>query len=207
MLRLAVVLCLTWATLISAAQFYGQVVALSGDPRVGTIDIGGCLKSPCVLGLTPGQTPWGQAQAKLAGYTLIESDDKRIIFRAAPDIVTEVYLSVDGKHVGRVYVDFHPEKPLPMGWVVKLYGPPCGVSFYPNSRILTLRYRFLLANVRLVGTARGLYAPVMNLRFADPAFRLRSQPNLCIDNITGQGVANRHWEGFAAFERYGRWGR
>jgi hypothetical protein len=188
--------------LCAAAIVYGRAYAAPDDNRA--VDLALCHGMPCLDGITPGHTSWTEAQtifAEVEGSQLLE---RRIVFHLERDASAELYPSVDGVNVGRMYVTFSDEHPLAAGWLVQRYGRPCGVSLYYNfrQRSVTLRYPFLLANILMEDNRIHSHAPITNIQFSDPAFKSETQPNPCIDNITTGGTANRSWEGFTTLNEY-----
>lgn len=188
--------------LCAAAIVYGRVYAAPDDARVDGFRR--CDGIPCLMGVTPGVTRWDEAHMLLASAQVINLSDKRIMFAIDGESSAEIYPSVDGVNVGRMYVHFSQEKPLAAGWLVQRYGTPCGVSIYYNfrQRSITLRYPFMLANILMTDDHLDSRAPVTNIQFADPAFKSETQPNPCIDNITSGGTANRSWQGFTTLREY-----
>jgi len=191
--------CLILMLLCAGAMAYGRNFVMPEDGRVNGFDR--CDGAPCIVGITPGQTGWEEAHTVLASAEGIELTARRIIMNLPPGAQVEFYPSVDGTSVGRMYVTFAREKPLTAGWLVQRYGRPCGITFYPNN-LATIRYTFLLANVRLQGKMLELDMPVTSIQFSDPAFKSETQPNPCVDNITSNGTTNRGWYGFSSVRFY-----
>lgn len=186
---------------IALAWAVGRVMGRADDPRALHFDA--CAGSPCLLGIVPGATEWGDAAARLAQYTPRESGDKRIIV-PLPGAEIETYISVNSHTVGRIYFSFRRDTPISAAWIIQRYGVPCGVSIYTNGDLLTLRYPLLLANVRVGSGMMAMDAPVTAIRFADPHFEFESQPDPCTDNITSRQMLNTRWQGFAPIALYWR---
>lgn len=185
--------------LLALAWALGRVLGRADDPRALHFDA--CAGDPCILGMVPGETGWGDAAAILGQYPIDGFDDKRV-YTALPGVSVETYLSVNAITVGRVYLSFPSQAPLSAAWVIQRYGAPCGVSLYGSSETVTLRYPLLLANVKVQDGRLDLDAPVTVIHFSDPDFYFESQPDPCIDNITTRQMLNTHWRGFAPLSVY-----
>ncbi len=153
-----------------------------------------CGTSPCVMGITPGNTDWHEAQTTLARQQHSYVQPKSIVFPLQPEGEASFFISVDGVSVGRTYLSFR--QPVSVGWLMARYGSPCGLTFYLYSDTITLRYPFLLANINLPDGHLHPHMPVHNIQFSDPHFMMKAQPDVCVDNIT-DGARNRRWLGFA----------
>lgn len=177
--------------LLWGAVAYGREFARPEDVRADSITA--CDELPCVLGLIPGRTLWHEAQTHLARWDAAVSL-KTIQVTVNPRAEASFYQSVNGVALGRIALRF--DQPLSVGWLVSHYGQPCGITIYHTTRTATLRYAFLLANIRLDHDQVGAHTPILSIHFTDPAFKSTQQPNLCVDNITN-GAQNYHWKGFA----------
>jgi hypothetical protein len=154
------------------------------------------------MNIRPGATSWTEVSRLLEAWPQGELAAKEIRLPLEGQAQAALYVSVDHTHVGRIYVSFPKEKPFSVGWLVERYGAPCGVSIYARTGLLTLRYPNLLANVWLREQRLDTFTPVMSIQFIDPQFHFRTQPDLCIDNIT-DGAVNRPWRGFTSIRHYG----
>lgn len=157
-----------------------------------------CGGEPCIMGLIPGHTLWQDAQRTLSVYQG-EITDKQIVIAFSPLSEIAFYQSVDKTSVGRIQMRFEP--PISMGWILVRFGQPCGITIYNNAGLLTLRYPFLLANIRLQTQHLRSDLPINSIQFTDPNFESSMQPNICVDNIT-DGARNRSWKGFAPVWSY-----
>ncbi len=199
-LQRAMILTLCLSSLaIALVSLAGRALGRADDPRALHFDL--CAQRPCVLGMTPGSTTWGEAAALLARFPIDAFDDKRV-YTLLPGVSVETYISVNAQTVGRVYLSFPSQAPLSAGWVIQRYGTPCGVSIYTSGDLVTLRYPLLLANVRIGDGQLTMDAPVSAIRFSDPAFDFESQPDPCVDNITSRQMLNTHWQGFTPVALY-----
>lgn len=198
-LSLTIFLYMFTLTLCGAAIASGQRLAPADVRARG---MGMCEGMPCLAGVVPGQTRWQDAQALLSTANGSEVSQKRIGFAVPPGGTAELYPSMDGISVGRIYLRFADHAPLDVGWIVEMFGEPCGVSLYREDNMFTLRYPLLLANVQLPGPYLHTRARVTLIQFSDPAYHSDVQPTLCVDNVTGQGTANRYWIGFTTLGRY-----
>lgn len=195
LLAAAARLAALFALLSLGAGLLGQTL-LPDDTRAASLQT--CDGAACALGITPGSTLWETA------YKRFTSADgklsaKSIIVPMRPRAEAALYVSVNRVHVGRISLAFI--EPLEMGWVLARYGAPCGVSIYQNAQMLTLRYPFLLANVKLNGERLDSRLPVTSIQYQDPAFEMAIQPNICVDPVTDLAV-NTAWRGFAPLWRY-----
>jgi hypothetical protein len=198
MIRLSVALCLLWA-LLSAG-----IVGMSRN--AGAVGLEVCGGVPCYqageISIVPGLTPWSDAHLLLPKVN--GSYEKRIVLHGVAQSEISLYPSINGFTVGRIYIDLPAGSYLPAGLIVARYGAPCGLSFYYDQKLLTLRYPFLLVNVQSTGKRLDLAMPVSNVQYSDPAYHSKEQPDLCIDNITTWNMSNQRWQGFTAIARYVR---
>ncbi|MEZ4671586.1 MAG: hypothetical protein R3E39_27095 [Anaerolineae bacterium] len=195
----ALVLVGTWLLFAIAAMRFGQMYTLPDDSRV--TELAWCDDQPCILGVSPGKTMWRDAQTQLASYSDSEIQDKSIIVQLQPDAEAAMYRSINGAAVGPVYMMF--EQPMSLGWILELFGKPCGISFYTRAEMATLRYPFMLANLQLAPDQQhiSIDLPVRTLHFRDVSYQSEVQPDLCYDNIT-DGARNLQWSGFAPLWHY-----
>jgi hypothetical protein len=200
--RSALVVLLSVLALLGLMRAIG---AVGTAPNIQAASLQICAGLPCLLGITPGTTPWDSA-AQMIHYPA-EVETRRAMFRPPEALAgrIETYLSVDEHTVGRVYLFAHERAPLPVGWIIVRYGAPCGVSLYYGADMLTLRYQNLQAHVELTDGRFTPSSPVSIVRYHDPAFVFESQPDPCVDNITSQQVVNTQWQSFARLERLMHW--
>lgn len=192
-------LCLGLISLCGIAIAVGHlnVSAMPGP------EFGHCDGRPCLVNMSPGVTSWMDAHAAFRRLPNAEISGKRIVIPFFPGVKVEFYPSLDEITVGRAYIILAKDRPLPAGWVILRYGPPCGVSIYfRTGPLMTLRYPFLLANIDLSDKAFTPHAPLTSLQFKDPAFESRIQPDLCVDNVSSDSTINRRWQGFITPEKY-----
>lgn len=161
-----------------------------------------CDGLPCLMGLVPGRTPWVDARNSLAALNANSPESRQIVIPVGERGEVTLYPSVDRVSVGRINIRFGPELHLPAGWIVERFGLPCGISIYYDPQMITLRYPFLLANVRFAQSHFDIQASVISVQFSDPAFQPSSQLDPCRDNVTDWKVSNRGWQGFASVGRY-----
>lgn len=186
--RLAFYMVVIGLCLVGIARNFGLLQPPS-DPRIN--DLQECENDPCVMGVIPGITPWAHTREQLVRGTI---EPKRIFVALKPEGEAAFYLSVNKTTVGSIYVRLID--PLPLGWILMRYGYPCGVSIYPQTDQITLRYPLVLANVQLQNSRIRPQTAVISLQYADPALQSTTQPNICVDNLTA-GARNRLWKGFA----------
>jgi hypothetical protein len=165
------------------------------DDLVSSFDA--CDGTPCIMGITPGQTRWSTAQTELTQARLVSA--KALSLGVYVGVEIDMYQSADGESVGPININF--DDPMPIGWILLRYGEPCGISLYPQMNLVTLRYPFMLANVPLDANWIHPDLTVTSMQFKDPAGQLFAQPDICVDNIT-DGVRNRDWLGFAPVWHY-----
>ncbi len=197
MKRLALALLAGLTGLCCAAMGYGRGVLLPADMRVA--GFAACEGKPCLLGIIPGETEWIQAHTVFKG-SAASASDKQIIVPLYPDGEAEFYVSVNTHTVGRIYVRF--DRPVSVAWIIQRFGRPCGVSIYAAAGMLTVRYPNLLANVEFTEDRFDPDLPVTRVEFSDPAFRLKVQPDLCVDSVTSRQAVNSPWRGFAPLRQY-----
>ena len=186
--------------LVSAGMLgVGRAWAQPTDARASLL--GWCDAAPCPLEIVPGASTWGRALGRVSRLPNSQLYPKQMIARL-DSAALELYPSVAQGTVGRIFVMFAPQRRFDAGWVVQRYGVPCGVSIYPATQQVTLRYTFLLANIRVEDSRLSPHSAVANLLFSDPHFVFESQPDLCIDNITSRQVMNSVWQGFAPLAAY-----
>jgi hypothetical protein len=192
--------CVLHGMVLVAAIVYGRGTPLPEAVRALGFDR--CGDVPCFMEILPGQTPWLDVQVTLARRPGSNVWDKRILVKSSVGSEAALYPSINGVTIGRIYITPSRDTPLPAGWIVERFGLPCGVSVYYETGIMTLRYPFLLANVRIADNYLHLYAPIMQLQLTNPSFISTTQPNQCVDNITGWKMENRTWQGFASIRHY-----
>jgi len=180
------------------AMWSGRVFAAPADARIAKMDY--CEGSPCLMGVVPGTTLWTTARVDLSHLAGSSLSPKQIIIAIDADTEVQVFPSVNGVTVGRIYMNL--DRPLDAGWIVQRYGKPCGVSIYFGGQMVTLRYPFLLANIELTGERLESDMPVTFIQYADPDFRLKKQPDLCVDTVTSRQMLNAPWRGFTTIRTY-----
>jgi hypothetical protein len=178
----------------------GRVAPLPAS--IQAIGFDRCGEAPCFMHILPGYTPWRDTHMAMAKRPDSNVWDKRIIVKSTVGSEAALYPSFSGETIGRVYITPSRYTPLSVGWIVQRYGPPCGVSVYYETGIMTLRYPFLLANIRLVDNYLDLNAPVAQLQLTDPVFFSKLRPNPCVENVTGWKMEIRTWQGFASVRHY-----
>lgn len=185
--------------MIVTAVNIGLAQSVPDDIRAS--DLNWCGEQPCVMGIIPGRTLWNDAQIQLASYSDSDIQEKSIIIPLQPAAEASMYRSVNGTAVGPVYVNY--QQPMSLGWLLARFGEPCGISLYVRADMVTLRYPFMLANLRLErdNPRISINMPIKTLHFRDSSFRSEVQPDLCYDNIT-DGARNRQWKGFAPVWHY-----
>jgi hypothetical protein len=152
--------------------------------------------APCLMNTMPGITSWEHVQTRFASAQ-----------RATPSIVLTLpssaeitfHRSIDAHHLGRIHY-WSPQPPFSLGWVITLYGQPCATTLYPNARQVTIRYPSLLINLDVTNGLNAHSIP-STLDYTDPAFKPDFQPDLCIDNVTGNGAINLRWQGLGHLRR------
>jgi hypothetical protein len=152
-----------------------------------------CDGQPCIMDVTVGSTVWRDVPAVL-GDVPYEWGERRVHISVSPAMSVVFFRSVDGEHVGRGRLAVDGAR-LPVGWVLVWYGEPCGLSYYPRTSSLVVRYPHSLVNIALRGQGFSPHTAIHDIRWQDPAFESDMQPDLCIDNIT-DGVVNSQWRGF-----------
>lgn len=190
--------CVPLLALCILAMWVGRTFAAPADAWMADMDY--CEDRPCLLGVIPGTTLWSTAQVDLAGLPDGSVSGRRITVLVDADTEVQLFPSVNGVTVGRIYVNL--DRALDAGWIVQRFGKPCGVSIYFEARMVTLRYPFLLANIALEDERLQTDMPVSFIQFADPDFRLKKQPDLCVDTVTTRQVLNAPWRGFTSIQRY-----
>ncbi len=161
-------------------------------------NLGLCNGRPCMMGLTLGETPWQDISVKLTEALDYHLEDQQMYIPIKGSTSMNFFQSVDGEHVGRGALYLRSEdETLPIGWIVTWYGDPCGLSYYPRSNNLVVRYPHTLINMRM-GTERKFtpYTSARSIHWQDEAYKSEIQPDICVDNITA-GAINSAWRGFA----------
>ncbi|MCL4248587.1 MAG: hypothetical protein KJ065_10620 [Anaerolineae bacterium] len=198
-LRLTITLLLILALASGAALSAGRALRLPEDSRVRLI--AWCETSPCVMDIVPGETGWIRTQGQLDDLPDRVLFPRQIIVRLE-HIDLEFYPSVNGESVGRIFLHFPQNHHFDAGWIVQRFGEPCGVSIYPASDQMTLRFPFLLANVNVDDDRLRPQSAVSMISLQDPHFRFEAQPDPCIDNITSRQMLNSLWKGFSTVGYY-----
>jgi hypothetical protein len=196
--RMGMLVCVPLLALCILAMWFGRTFAEPTDARVADMDY--CEGSPCLLGVIPGITLWTTAQIDLSGLPDGSVSARRIIIPVDENTEVQLFPSVNGITVGRIYINL--DRPLDAGWLVQRFGKPCGVSIYFEAHMVTLRYPFMLANIELEDERLQTDMPVSFIQFADPDFRLKKQPDLCVDTVTTRQVLNAPWGGFRSIRQY-----
>ncbi|MCA9902485.1 MAG: hypothetical protein KC547_01400 [Anaerolineae bacterium] len=198
-LRLSITLVLILALVSGAALAAGRVLRPPEDGRAALI--AWCEMSPCVMDIVPGETDWTRTQGQLDDLPDRVLLPRQIVVRQ-DFIALEFYPSVNGESVGRIFLHFPQNHHFDAGWIVQRFGEPCGVSIYPASGQITLRYPFLLANVDVDDNRLRPQSAVSMISLQDPHFRFEVQPDPCIDNITSRQMLNSPWKGFSTITYY-----
>ncbi len=189
---------------IAAILFSARTSPAPND--VQALGFGQCAGLTCFWGVTPGITAWEAARTILGNRLSAEPDDQKMlaVFVERSNAIV-LYPSIERGKVGRIIYSYFPyaRSPLTTGALIEQYGLPCGVSIYYEQGIVTLRYPALLANISTRGQSRLTFeSPIYQVQLSDPAFHSKAQPDPCLDNITGSGVANTRWMGFTSIRNY-----
>lgn len=155
-----------------------------------------CNGQPCASGIVVGLTAWNNLPGAFTENAPYYKYDRRHLLITQGDVQMAFYQSVDEVHVGRGRLSVLPGGYVPVGWIIVRYGEPCGLSYYPRTGQIVLRYPHSLVNVQM--TSDEQFSPntgLKDVRWQDPAFENEMQPDICVDNIT-DGVINSAWRGF-----------
>ncbi len=183
---------LTLWTLCLLAVSTGRITRLHPTPHLTTRPHL-CAGQPCIERITVGQTRWDDA-ITLTGTQPITA--RKVEVSMGEGATARFFPSIDTVHVGRGYM----HTATPAGYILVWYGEPCAVSYYPNPRLLVLRYPHTLINIQLSDAAFSPHTPVAMISWQDPAYESEMQPDICVDNIT-DGVVNTPWYGFTSYAR------
>jgi hypothetical protein len=180
-----------------------QAIILTGRilPARSTLGLGACDGQPCLQGIIPGKTAWLDAQRILSEQALARVADKSIRLLSTNHAQADLFISVDLTNVGRIAIT--PSGTITLGWLIAQYGVPCGITIYRYSRMITIRYPSLLANIEPDVQELAWGFPLKQVQILDPAFRPVFQRDMCVDNLT-DGARNYLWGGFTTAHYYYR---
>ncbi len=171
-------------------------------PSIQALGFDLCGDVACFMGMQPGLTPWTDAQTVMAKLQDSNVWHRRMFVKSSVGSEAVLYPSFNGDSIGRVYITPARGSPIPAGWIVERYGPPCSVSIFYETGIVILRYPFMLANLRIARSHLDSYSPVIQLQLTDPSFFSKAEPNPCTEKVTGWKVETRTWQGFASMRSY-----
>jgi len=198
-LRLILVLLFAFALVSGAALAAGRAFRPPEDNRA--LLLAWCESAPCIMDIIPGQTQWAATTGQISRLPDTRLFPKQIVVRLE-SAALEFYPSINRGAVGRIFLHFPQDHQLDAGWVIQRFGEPCGVSLYPSLNQVTLRYRFLLANVQVEHDRLQPQSAVSQIVLTDPHFRSDIQPDPCVDNITNHQMLNSFWKGFSTIGYY-----
>lgn len=153
-------------------------------------DVGVCDERPCLMGVTLGVTDWEEATALLPDT---DPASERIRVESNQRVHIVIFKSVDREHVGRTFLNASDGATISIGWILTWFGEPCGVSHYPGSQLVSVRYPYALININ-AAEQLTLFSNINAVHWQDPHYKYELQPDLCVDNFT-DGVINRPWKG------------
>ncbi len=179
----ATLTCLLIA-LIAGATVVGYFFPYPNQPLSANLAL--CDGLPCAMGMTVGQTPWETVNME---HEL--TDEGRVFIRLSQTISMHFFASADGQTVGRGYLNFRSDdEGLPIGYIIAWYGEPCGLSFYPQSHNVVVRYAHTQINMRTTYDAPfSPYTPARSIHWAD------ADGSLC-ENDSTRSVISSDWRGF-----------
>ncbi len=198
LVRLSLTLCASILFLCAVSITYGGIIGLPTALR--DIGFSNC-QTPCFMDIEPGVTLWETARANLeARGVAVETNVASLNFGTRND--SAFMVSADGTHAGAIYVFLPPDR-FSVGWLLELYGQPCGASIYPRTQVITLRYPAMIANLAMTAPFNA-NTSVTTLLFADLASPHGVIWSQCRDDITIR-VINVHWRGFVPLQRLSRY--
>jgi hypothetical protein len=183
-IRLTAAVSVFLTMLIAGATLVGYLFPYPARPA--SVELALCEGSPCAMGLTVGQTAWADVYIQHPS-----TDDDQVFIRLSATTSIHFFASGDGQTVGRGYLNFRSEEEtLPIGYIVAWYGEPCGLSFYPRSRNVVVRYAHTQINMRTTyDMPFSPHTPARSIHWAD------GDASLC-DNDSTRSVISSEWRGF-----------
>jgi len=176
----------------SGAVAIGQQIKLWDDVRLDRLIT--CEVQPCLLGLTPGITPWEDAVQTLRAIPGSEVEEQLIRIWNDETGAARTYRGADEQHIGRIFISMRPA-PLSAGWIIALYGEPCSVSYSPMENTFSLHYPDLLASGKLQGQELTPHNPIVTIQMNDPAAAETVKRNDCL-RLISPGIRQSRWRGF-----------